>query len=147
MITLLFFFFFLPLIDHSPDPALFTTLSLSSFFTQHATGRKGLFRTLLVEQKPLSIKNDFKPKATMPENMPPPACLEDTSVRGFFFYRSNSLTQTLAAHTPPLLPTNPRKKKSPGYFLTFFLYSLCILCLLLPRRCEIPFAFAHGNAR
>jgi hypothetical protein len=44
---------------------------------QHATGRKGLFRTLLVEQKPLSVKHDFKPKATAKENQPPEACLQD----------------------------------------------------------------------
>lgn len=48
---------------------------------QHATGRKGLFRTLLVENKPLSIKHDFKPMATAKENLPPEACLKDTSVR------------------------------------------------------------------
>ena len=45
--------------------------------TQHATGRKGLFRTLLVEKKPLSIKNDFKPMAELPENQPSKAALED----------------------------------------------------------------------
>jgi len=45
--------------------------------SQHATGRKGLFRTLLVEQKPLSIKHDFKPMASKPENQPSKAALED----------------------------------------------------------------------
>ena len=45
--------------------------------TQHATGRKGLFRTLLVEKKPLSIKRDFKPMAELPENQPSKAALED----------------------------------------------------------------------
>ena len=40
-----------------------------------------MFRTLLVEQKPLSIKNDFKPKATTKENMPSEAAMQDTSVR------------------------------------------------------------------
>ena len=45
--------------------------------TQHATGRKGLFRTLLVEKKPLSIKNDFKPMAELPENQPSKAAMED----------------------------------------------------------------------
>lgn len=47
---------------------------------QHATGRKGLFRTLLVEQKPLSIKNDFKPAAMLKENLPSEAALKDTSI-------------------------------------------------------------------
>ena len=45
--------------------------------TQHATGRKGLFRTLLVEKKPLSVKHDFKPMAERPENQPSKAALED----------------------------------------------------------------------
>jgi hypothetical protein len=58
------------------------TLTPPSFLpSQHATGRKGLFRTLLVEQKPLSIKKDFKPKAMMKENMPSEAAMQDTSVR------------------------------------------------------------------
>lgn len=69
------FFAFFFRADLSTDPP---SRSLSP---QHATGRKGLFRTLLVEQKPLSIKDDFKPKATAKENQPPPAALEDTSVR------------------------------------------------------------------
>jgi jumonji domain-containing protein 2 len=34
-----------------------------------------------VEQKPLSIKKDFKPKAMMKENMPSEAAMQDTSVR------------------------------------------------------------------
>ena len=62
----------------APDLALTPPSFLPS---QHATGRKGLFRTLLVEQKPLSIKKDFKPKAMMKENMPSEAAMQDTSVR------------------------------------------------------------------
>ena len=45
--------------------------------TQHATGRKGLFRTLLVEKKPLSVAKDFKPLAEKPENQPSKSALED----------------------------------------------------------------------
>ena len=45
--------------------------------TQHATGRKGLFRTLLVEKKPLSVKRDFEPYARKPENQPSAAALAD----------------------------------------------------------------------
>ena len=45
--------------------------------TQHATGRKGLFRTLLVEKKPLSVKHDFEPYARKPENQPSAAALAD----------------------------------------------------------------------
>jgi len=45
--------------------------------TQHATGRKGLFRTLLVEKKPLSVKHDFKPMAELPQNQPPNAVWDD----------------------------------------------------------------------
>lgn len=45
--------------------------------TQHATGRKGLFRTLLVEKKPLSVKHDFEPYATKKENQPSAAALAD----------------------------------------------------------------------
>eukprot|EP00798_Chlamydomonas_sp_ICE-L_P002219 gene2219-33779_t len=37
---------------------------------QVATGSKGLYRFLLVEQKPMSLKDDFKPIALAPENQP-----------------------------------------------------------------------------
>ena len=45
--------------------------------TQHATGRKGLFRTLLVEKKPLSVKHDFAPMASLPENQPSKSAMDD----------------------------------------------------------------------
>ena len=68
-------FLFLPFASSTDPPAQPPAV------TQHATGRKGLFRTLLVEQKPLSIKNDFKPAAMLKENLPSEAALKDTSVR------------------------------------------------------------------
>lgn len=68
-------FLFLPEASNTDPPARPPAV------TQHATGRKGLFRTLLVEQKPLSIKNDFKPAAMLKENLPSEAALKDTSVR------------------------------------------------------------------
>lgn len=71
-----------------------------SLVPQHATGRRGLFRTLLVEQKPLSIKHDFKPKAMAEENMPPPACLEDTSVRTSDFLVNLNSSLTRRGHSP-----------------------------------------------
>eukprot|EP00242_Pyramimonas_sp_CCMP2087_P000247 CAMPEP_0198229740 /NCGR_PEP_ID=MMETSP1445-20131203/114280_1 /TAXON_ID=36898 /ORGANISM="Pyramimonas sp., Strain CCMP2087" /LENGTH=830 /DNA_ID=CAMNT_0043910213 /DNA_START=305 /DNA_END=2798 /DNA_ORIENTATION=+ len=37
---------------------------------QHATGRQGLFRTLLVEGKPMSVRDEFKPMAESKENLP-----------------------------------------------------------------------------
>ena len=69
-------FLFLPEASNTDPPAIHPPA-----VTQHATGRKGLFRTLLVEQKPLSIKNDFKPAAMLKENLPSEAALKDTSVR------------------------------------------------------------------
>ena len=61
----------------SPESDSSSASSPPSSPSQHATGRKGLFRTLLVEQKPLSIKDDFKPMASKPENQPSKAALED----------------------------------------------------------------------
>ena len=54
-----------------------TWTSASRRPSRNATGRKGLFRTLLVEKKPLSVKHDFKPMAERPENQPSKAALED----------------------------------------------------------------------
>lgn len=38
---------------------------------QIATGSKGLYRLLLVQNKPLSLVNDFRPLATHEDNVPP----------------------------------------------------------------------------
>jgi len=38
---------------------------------QHATGKRGLYRTLLVEQKPMSLAKDFRPIATEDDSLPP----------------------------------------------------------------------------
>ena len=38
---------------------------------QHATGRRGLYRTLLVEQKPMSLAKDFRPQAVNDDSLPP----------------------------------------------------------------------------
>ena len=81
--------------------------------SQHATGRKGLFRTLLVEQKPLSIKNDFKPAAMLKENLPSEAALKDTSVRSHEKnttrstknHRTFSTRLASFVHFPPAHPT------------------------------------------
>uniref|UniRef100_A0A7S0MTN4 [Histone H3]-trimethyl-L-lysine(9) demethylase n=1 Tax=Pyramimonas obovata TaxID=1411642 RepID=A0A7S0MTN4_9CHLO len=37
---------------------------------QHATGRKGLFRTLMLEGKPMSVRDEFRPMAESKENLP-----------------------------------------------------------------------------
>lgn len=37
---------------------------------QHATGAKGLYRALYIEQKPMSLKDDFRTSALAPENCP-----------------------------------------------------------------------------
>jgi len=82
--------------------------------SQHATGRKGLFRTLLVEQKPLSIKNDFKPAAMLKENLPSEAALKDTSVRSHEKnttrstknHRTFSTPLASFVHFPPAHPTH-----------------------------------------
>lgn len=38
---------------------------------QHATGKRGLYRTLLVEQKPMSLAKDFRPIAVRDDSLPP----------------------------------------------------------------------------
>ena len=38
---------------------------------QHATGKRGLYRTLLVEQRPMSLAKDFRPQALEDESLPP----------------------------------------------------------------------------
>ena len=38
---------------------------------QHATGKRGLYRTLLVEQRPMSLARDFRPQAVEDESLPP----------------------------------------------------------------------------
>ncbi|CAL8468488.1 g8028 [Coccomyxa elongata] len=38
---------------------------------QHATGKRGLYRTLLVEQKPMSLAKDFRPIAVGDDSLPP----------------------------------------------------------------------------
>jgi jumonji domain-containing protein 2 len=38
---------------------------------QHATGKRGLYRTLLVEQKPMSLAKDFRPQAVGDDSLPP----------------------------------------------------------------------------
>lgn len=38
---------------------------------QHATGKRGLYRTLLVEQRPMSLAKDFRPQAVEDESLPP----------------------------------------------------------------------------
>lgn len=38
---------------------------------QHATGKRGLYRTLLVEQKPMSLAKDFRPQAVEDDSLPP----------------------------------------------------------------------------
>ncbi|GFR48996.1 hypothetical protein Agub_g11015 [Astrephomene gubernaculifera] len=40
---------------------------------QHVTGSRGLFRGLYIEQKPMSLRHDFRPMALAPDNQPPPA--------------------------------------------------------------------------
>ncbi|EFJ44031.1 Jumonji domain-containing protein [Volvox carteri f. nagariensis] len=40
---------------------------------QHATGSRGLYRGLYIEEKPMSLSRDFRPQALAPENLPPPA--------------------------------------------------------------------------
>eukprot|EP00192_Tetraselmis_astigmatica_P003360 CAMPEP_0117688536 /NCGR_PEP_ID=MMETSP0804-20121206/23897_1 /TAXON_ID=1074897 /ORGANISM="Tetraselmis astigmatica, Strain CCMP880" /LENGTH=552 /DNA_ID=CAMNT_0005501025 /DNA_START=303 /DNA_END=1961 /DNA_ORIENTATION=- len=37
---------------------------------QNVTGGRGIFRTILVEEKPMSVKTDFRPMAMLPENNP-----------------------------------------------------------------------------
>ena len=95
-----FFFPRLPTTDRraSPPPV-----------SQHATGRKGLFRTLLVEQKPLSIKNDFKPAAMLKENLPSEAALKDTSVRS---HEKNTTRSTKNHRT---FSTRARPRSLPSY--------------------------------
>ena len=45
---------------------------------QHASGKQGAYRTLLVEQKPLSLRDGFRPLAEAKENQPPATdCIED----------------------------------------------------------------------
>ena len=39
--------------------------------SQHATGTRGTFRVLLVEQKGMSVIGQFKPRATSLDNQPP----------------------------------------------------------------------------
>jgi len=38
---------------------------------QHATGRRGVYRTLLVETRPMSLARDFRPIATGDDSLPP----------------------------------------------------------------------------
>ncbi|GLI59739.1 hypothetical protein VaNZ11_001689, partial [Volvox africanus] len=40
---------------------------------QHATGSRGLYRGLYIEETPLSLRRGFRPLALAPENQPPPA--------------------------------------------------------------------------
>ncbi|GIL53254.1 hypothetical protein Vafri_8903 [Volvox africanus] len=40
---------------------------------QHATGSRGLYRGLYIEETPLSLRRGFRPQALAPENQPPPA--------------------------------------------------------------------------
>lgn len=52
-------------------------LSIPRPIRQHASGKTGLYRTILVEEKPMSLRYDFMPTATAPENQPPAAELEE----------------------------------------------------------------------
>ena len=51
---------------------------------QHATGTRGVYRTLLVEGKPMSVREEFRPLATAKENLPPPDCEQDDLERRFW---------------------------------------------------------------
>jgi len=44
---------------------------------QHASGKCGVYRTILVEEKQMSLRYDFMPAATAPEGQPPAAELDD----------------------------------------------------------------------
>ena len=57
------FFFFSP----SSSP-----ITANKLIRQHATGTRGLYRTLLVEQRPMSARNDFQPLAEAEERLLPP---------------------------------------------------------------------------
>eukprot|EP00232_Nephroselmis_pyriformis_P000998 CAMPEP_0182909358 /NCGR_PEP_ID=MMETSP0034_2-20130328/35706_1 /TAXON_ID=156128 /ORGANISM="Nephroselmis pyriformis, Strain CCMP717" /LENGTH=343 /DNA_ID=CAMNT_0025045605 /DNA_START=102 /DNA_END=1130 /DNA_ORIENTATION=+ len=60
---------------------------------QHATGRKGLFRALLIEGKPMSLKKEFKPMATSPECAPP--ATENASELERFYWKNVTLNPPL----------------------------------------------------
>ena len=56
------------LAPHPPPPFRFSFDAPPSFsHRQHATGTRGLYRTLLVEQKPMSARNDFQALAEAEE--------------------------------------------------------------------------------
>jgi len=46
-------------------------LVIEKAIRQHATGRKGVYRTVLVEQKPMHVGSQFKPLADSKEKQPP----------------------------------------------------------------------------
>ncbi|KAK9828707.1 hypothetical protein WJX72_001637 [[Myrmecia] bisecta] len=60
---------------------------------QHATGTRGLYRTLLVEAKPMSLLKDFKPLATHKHNLPPENA--DTEAVERAFWRSVTISPPL----------------------------------------------------
>ena len=45
-------------------------LHIAKPIKQHATGRKGLFRTLLLEHKPMGVESEFRAMASKAENLP-----------------------------------------------------------------------------
>lgn len=56
--------------EWKPQKVRHTDFYVPKPIKQHATGRRGLFRTLLVEGKPMSVEKEFAPFATAPENQP-----------------------------------------------------------------------------
>ena len=46
-------------------------LVIDKAIKQHATGRKGIYRTFLVEQKPMNVGRDYKPLAEHPDKQVP----------------------------------------------------------------------------
>lgn len=46
-------------------------LTIERPIRQHATGTRGLYRALLVEAKPMSLRDEFRPSALDKDNLPP----------------------------------------------------------------------------
>ncbi len=68
-------------------------LTIDKPIKQHATGRRGLFRTLLIEAKTMNAAKEFKVMADLPENKVPDKIVsEGLNVRAHdWFQSSNSL--------------------------------------------------------
>ena len=81
---------------------------------QHATGKRGLYRTLLVEQRPMSLARDFRPQAVEDESLPPAKETPEEVERRF--WRNVNLRPPLyGADVPGSLFDEDLKVQLPAY--------------------------------